>query len=129
MTAMPTRIESDLYDAAKSVGGVMSRSAAQQINHWARLGRELEAARDISHKDIVDVLAGASSYDALSAREQALVRVEWDERISAARGSLNFEDEFHAAGESWVEADADGNAVVRDADAGAPAATSRRRGR
>lgn len=45
MPAIPTRIEHDLYDGAKTVGSTMSRSAAQQINHWARIGREIEAVR------------------------------------------------------------------------------------
>ena len=114
MTAMPTRIENDLYDAAKSAGAVMSRSAAQQINHWARIGRELEAAQDISHRDIEAVLAGRSSYDTINAREQAVVRAEWDERITAAAAALNLAAEFTAAGETWVEADAEGNTVVRE---------------
>lgn len=120
MTAMPTRIESDLFDAAKSAGAVMSRSAAQQINHWARIGRELETAQGISHRDIEAVLAGSSGYDSLSAREQAVVRAEWDERIAATRDELNFEAEFIAAGETWVESDAEGRTVVRTPDDARP---------
>lgn len=120
MTAMPTRIESDLFDAAKSAGAVMSRSAAQQINHWARIGRELEAAQGVSHRDIEAVLAGRSSYDSLGAREQAVVRAEWDERIASAREELNFEAEFIDAGETWVESDAEGRTVVRTPESAAP---------
>lgn len=37
----------------------------------------------------------------------------WDERIEAARESLNLEAEFRASGESCSEADADGSLVVR----------------
>ncbi len=117
VSATPTRIESDLYESAKSVGALMSRSAAQQVNHWARIGRELESADGVSQREIAQVLAGAGSYDALSAREKAVVRAEWDERITAARLDLNFEDEFTAAGIGWVEADDDGAVVVRDAEA------------
>ena len=120
MTAMPTRIEGDLFDAAKAVGAEMSRSAAQQINHWARIGRELEAAQGLSHRDIAAVLAGRSTYDSLEAREQAVVRAAWDERIAAARDDLDFEAEFIAAGETWVEADAEGRTVVREPGAATP---------
>lgn len=119
MSATPTRIEADLYDSAKSVGAVMSRSAAQQVNHWARIGRELEASEEISQKAIAEVLAGAGSYDELSGREKAIVRAEWDERAAAARLDLNFEAEFRAAGLSWVESDETGRAVVRNAGADA----------
>ncbi len=43
MSSMPTRIDGDLFEAAKRAGRVNSRSAAQQLDHWARIGRELEA--------------------------------------------------------------------------------------
>jgi len=114
VSTMPTRIDGDLFEAAKASGALMSRSAAQQLSHWARLGRELEASRDLNTKDIQRVLAGKAPYDALADPEQAAVRTAWDERIEAARESLNLETEFRAAGESWSEADADGNVVVRD---------------
>src|SRR5680860_1800596 len=39
-TTMPMRVDGDLFEAAKSVGAVASRSAAQQISHWARIGSE-----------------------------------------------------------------------------------------
>jgi hypothetical protein len=109
----PTRIDEDLFAAAKSAGEVLSRSAAQQINHWARIGRELETSRVVSARDIAAVLAGRAFYDDLGAREQAVVRAEWDERMTELRTSLNFEEEFTAAGDTWVEADAQGRIVER----------------
>ena len=115
MAATPTRIEAELYDAAKAVGPGMSRSAAQQINHWARIGRELEAAEGVSQRDIARVLAGRDSYDSLKAHEQALVRAEWEERMTETRKGLDFEAEFLADGGSWVDADTEGRTVVRDA--------------
>jgi hypothetical protein len=114
MTAMPTRIEPDLYDAAKTVGSTMSRSAAQQINHWARIGRELEAAQGLSSRDIEAVLAGRASYDTLNVRDQAVVRAEWDERIADAQHSLDLEAEFTETDQDWVEADTEGNTVLRE---------------
>ena len=35
-TTSPTRIDDDLFASAKAVGEVMSRSASQQVSHWAR---------------------------------------------------------------------------------------------
>lgn len=114
MTSMPTRIEADLFDAAQSVGAVMSRSATQQVNHWVRLGRELESAHGVSLRDIAAVLAGRGSYDLLNALEQAAVRVEWAERMDMAVADLNLEAEFEESGESWVEADSAGRTIVRE---------------
>ena len=115
MSTMPTRIDGDLFEAAKSTGAVMSRSAAQQLTHWARLGRELEASRGLSQRDIADVLAGDQPYDDLGEREQAVVRTVWDERIETARTSLDLAAEFGASDEAWSEADADGNVVIHRA--------------
>ncbi len=90
-----------------------SRSAAQQINHWARIGRELEASGKVSQRDIEAVLAGDGSYDALAGREQAVVRATWDEQAARGIAALDVAAEFAAAGESWSEADDDGQVVVR----------------
>jgi hypothetical protein len=119
----PTRIDDDLFAAAKAAGAVLSRSAAQQVNHWARIGRQLEASSSISSRDITRVLTGEQSYDDLGVREQALVRTTWDERIDAARTSLDFTAELAASGVEWAEADADGNLIVHAA--GTPAVKKR----
>ena len=127
-TSAPTRIDEDLFAAARAAGEVMSRSAAQQINHWARIGRELESSETVSHRDIARVLAGRGSYDDLTAREQAVVRAEWDERMAELRTGLDFGAEFTAQGETWAEADAQGRTVERGAE-GAPNTDAARRGR
>ena len=111
----PTRIDEDVTDAAKVAAELFSRSTAQQVNHWARIGRELESSASISQRDIAEVLAGQASYDELSAREQAVVRAEWGERMTALREGLDLAAEFTASGESWTEADADGTPVKRSA--------------
>jgi hypothetical protein len=38
------RLADELYDAAQQEAALMSRSIAQQLEHWARLGAALEAA-------------------------------------------------------------------------------------
>ena len=110
---MPTRVDGDLFDAAKSLGAVNSRSAAQQINHWARIGREFEASGRVSQRDIERVLAGDGSYDALGEREQAIVRASWDEQVAARIAALDLAAEFTEAGESWSEADEAGQLIAR----------------
>ncbi len=117
-TSLPTRIDGDLFASAKASGDVMSRSAAQQINHWARIGRELEASQSVSHRDVARVLAGEQSYDGLGAREQALVRAQWHERMSDLRSGLDLQAEFEAAGQRWAEADERGHTVELGPGAG-----------
>jgi hypothetical protein len=108
---MPTRIDGDLFEAAKAVGDALGRSAAQQISHWARIGREVEASSAVSQRDIQRVLSGQTEYDDLAPVEQATVRADWDEQIEARIGSLDLAQEFTAAARPWTDADADGNPV------------------
>jgi hypothetical protein len=109
----PTRIDDDVFAAAKAAGAAMSRSASQQVNHWARIGRQLEASGSVSQRDVARVLAGTHSYDDLDALGQAVVRAEWGERMTAVREGLDFTDKLTAVGTPWPEADAEGNTVRR----------------
>jgi uncharacterized protein HemY len=115
MATIPTRIDQALFDAAKAAGELHSRSAAQQLDHWARIGRELESSPAVSYQAIARVLAGQASYDALGDRAQAVVRASWDEQIAARIDGLDLTDRLQAAGRPWPEADADGRVVMRDA--------------
>lgn len=110
-TTSPARIDDDLYASARLAGEVQSRSASQQVVHWARIGREIEASASIAQKDIAEALAGSRSYDTLSTKEQAVVRAEWSARMDTRREALNFAEELTASGRSGVEVD-DNGAVV-----------------
>lgn len=112
-TTSPTRIDDELYASAKVVGSLMSRSAAQQIAHWARIGREIEAAGSMSPRAVAAVLAARRNYDELTAEEQAVVRAEWVERMDARREGLDLAQEFADEGRSYVELDDDGTVVRR----------------
>lgn len=109
-----TRIDEDLFAEAKAVAPMMSRSAAQQIAHWARIGREVEGAASTSQRAVAEVLAGARDYDSLSAREQAVVRAEWAERMDERRAALDLARDFAAEGRSYVELDEHGQVVRRE---------------
>lgn len=112
---IPLRVEAELFEAAKSVGAITSRTATQQLAHWARIGRELEAAPGTSTGDIQRVLAGEASYDALGEHDQAIVRTTWDERMTERRTRLDLAAEFTQAGRSWTEADEQGRVLKRTA--------------
>ena len=115
MTTVPTRVDGELFAAAKSAGALHSRSATQQIDHWARIGRALEASGAVSQRNVERVLAGQALYDSLAEPDQAVVRVAWDEAISAGIAGLDLESEFRSTGDSWSEADDQGRVVVRGA--------------
>lgn len=117
-TTSPARIDDDLYASAKLVGKLESRSASQQVAHWARIGREIEASSTISHRAITEVLTGTRRYDGLDAEEQALVRSAWSELMERRGAALDLASEFAAAGRTWVELDDGGNVVERSGAGG-----------
>ncbi len=111
---MPTRVDGELFQSAQNAARTQSRSAAQQIDHWARIGRELEASPRVTNHVLKRVLAGQGSYDGLTEESQAVVRAIWEERIAEQLGGLDLLSELRAAGDAWTESDADGAAVVRN---------------
>ncbi len=110
---IPTRIDDDLFAAAKVSAREMSRSASQQINHWARIGRELEATQGVTLHRIREVLAGKAPYDQLDDEGQAVVRAMWAELIEDVRSDLDLAGEFTVQGRPYVELDDEGQVVRR----------------
>lgn len=114
MSSPPTRIDSDIYEAARTHGELVNRSAAQQLAHWARIGRQLELAPSTSVGDVVRVLAGKADYDDLAGPDQAVVRAAWAERIERQAASLELAAVFAAQGRKVASsATPDGQAVIR----------------
>lgn len=109
----PVRLDAEITEAARIAASRMSRSVAQQVSHWARIGRELERARDVSTDDIRRVLEGQAEYDALPAKEQAVVRAQWNSRIDQLRTGLRLDREFAQRSYRYAEIDERGEIVVR----------------
>ena len=110
--AAPIRLDRELDASARDIARLMSRSVAEQVSHWARLGRELERSPTVSVAQVQAVLAGAAPYDALPAPEQALVRAAWQERVDAALGTLDLSAAFAAEGHRYAELDAQGQVRI-----------------
>ncbi|WP_047193716.1 TA system antitoxin ParD family protein [Caldimonas brevitalea] len=73
MSSKSIRIHTELFERARAHGEVVSRSAAQQVEHWARLGAAVEAA-GLTVTDVVEMLRShqASSASLSPASEQEL---------------------------------------------------------
>jgi hypothetical protein len=115
---IPTRVTTELFDTAKVIGDMTSRSAAQQIEHWARIGREIELASTLAQRDIAAVLAGSMEYDSLATEEQAVVRAKWARLVRERRESLDLVRDFGLRDETYVDIDDEGR-IVRHAPDGA----------
>lgn len=86
---VPTRIARDLLDAAAAEGRIESRSAKQQLDHWARLGRSVSLQHSASRRRIDAVLAGTLPMTALRPDERAIVNAELDAAITASAQQID----------------------------------------
>lgn len=59
MSSNSIRVGGELFVAAQQQGRVMSRSAAQQVEHWARIGAALEAV-GLSVAEVAELLHAGS---------------------------------------------------------------------
>lgn len=60
----PTRFAADLLDDAAIEGARQSRSAKQQLDHWARLGRALDRRHAATLRSVLEGDVALSSLDA-----------------------------------------------------------------
>jgi hypothetical protein len=74
--AQSVRISDAVYELAQAEAGVLSRSLAQQIEHWARLGMAAEAA-GLTMQQVVRALGGDAD------AKRRLV-AEWSEAHAAS---------------------------------------------
>ncbi|MBT1258519.1 hypothetical protein KHP11_29115 [Rhodococcus erythropolis] len=71
-----TRFSSELVDAAAAEGQREHRSARQQLEHWARVGREVSNQRQVARQRVEAALAGRIPLSGLSAEEGAVFNAE-----------------------------------------------------
>lgn len=109
--AQPTRIAADVFAAAKAVAGRESRSAAQQIDHWLRVGQSVALHETASRRRVEAVLEGRLPMSALRPDERAVVNAELDARIAEKAQSTALGQVMLARGVTTVALDDDGQLV------------------
>jgi hypothetical protein len=112
----PTRVARDLLDAAAQAGKRESRSAKQQLDHWARIGRSVSLQSSASRRRVDAVLAGTLPMSALRPDERSIVNAEIDAAVTTRAEATNFGDVLAAEGVTTVALDADGALVAYHPD-------------
>lgn len=110
----PTRLDKDVYAAAKVAASLTGRTVAEQLSHWAKVGSEVEAIALLElrrRRQTAQDLLDGRDYDQLSADEQALVRTAWDEQMDQRLATSDVAADKHAAGQPVITLDDDGNVV------------------
>ncbi len=107
----PTRVAVDLFDSAAVEGRRESRSAKQQLDHWARVGRSVSMHQTAARRRVEAVLAGELPLAELGGGESVVLNAELDASIQARAETLSFGDVLAAEGVVTVALDDDGALV------------------
>jgi hypothetical protein len=86
----PTRVAADLLEAAAVEGARQSRSAKQQLDHWARVGRAVSMTHTAARRRVEAALAGDLPERELTGEERTVFDAELDASISEAARGMSF---------------------------------------
>lgn len=118
-----TRFAADLLDAAAVEGARHSRSAKQQLDHWARVGRTVSVYHSTARERVEAALAGTLPWRELTGEERLVANAETDAAITERLRSVNYGDVLAGEGITTVALDdygrlvryhPDGTAVLLD---------------
>lgn len=73
-----TRFAADLVDSAAAEGARQRRSAKQQLDHWARVGRAVSSQHSAARQRVEAALAGDLDPGTLGAEEGVVFNAEID---------------------------------------------------
>lgn len=108
VTDRPTRVAEDLMDAAAVEGKRQSRSAKQQLDHWARVGRAVSAHSSASRQRVEAALRGVLPERDLTPDERVVLNAEVDATISETVRTVRFGEVLAARGVTTVALDDEG---------------------
>jgi hypothetical protein len=106
-----TRFAADLLDSAAVEGARHSRSAKQQLDHWARVGRTVSAYHSTARRRVEAALAGTLAMTELSSEERLVANAEMDAAISDRLRAVDYGDVLAGEGVATVALDDDGRLV------------------
>jgi hypothetical protein len=116
MDTRTTRLPVDLLDTAEVEGREEHRSAAKQIEHWARFGMFFDRQTSSARRRVQRAVAGEVPLGGLSTDEQLTANALIDASISAAANSSSFADRLAARGTTTITMTADGQLLRREPD-------------
>jgi len=86
----PTRVASDLLEAASVEGARQSRSAKQQLDHWARVGLAVSMPHTAARRRVEAALSGTVALSTLTSEQRAVFDAELDASISESARRTSF---------------------------------------
>ena len=93
-----TRFAADLVDSAAAEGARQSRSAKQQLDHWARVGRAVSATHTAPRRRVEAALAGQLATSELTVEEGVVFNAEISAAIEESLARTHYGDVLAAQG-------------------------------
>lgn len=114
-----TRVASDLMDSAAAEGARQSRSAKQQLDHWARVGRAVSSQHTASRRRVEAALAGQLPTGELTVEEGVVFNAEISAAIEENLADTNYGATLAGQGVTTVALNDDGDIVEHRPDGAA----------
>ena len=111
-----TRFAADLVDSAAAEGARQSRSAKQQLDHWARVGRAVSATHTTSRRRVEGALAGQLATSELTVEEGVVFNAEISAAIEESLARTHYGDVLAAQGITTVALNEAGDIVEHRPD-------------
>ncbi len=124
-----TRFAADLLDSAAAEGARQSRSAKQQLDHWARVGREVSSQHTASRRRVEAALAGDVELRELSVEEGVVFNAEIAAAIQENLAESHYGDALAQRGITTVALNDAGEIVEHRPDGTCAVLTGRRAAR
>jgi hypothetical protein len=122
-----TRVAADLMDSAASEGARQSRSAKQQLDHWARVGRAVSSQHTASRRRVEAALAGHLATGDLTVEEGVVFNAEISAAIEESLARTNYGAALAGQGIATVALNDAGDIVEHRPDGSSVVLTTGRR--
>ena len=119
-----TRFAADLLDSAAAEGARQSRSAKQQLDHWARVGRAVSSRHTAARRRVEAALGGELELADLSEEEGVVFNAEIAAAIQENLADADYGRELGRRGITTVALDEDGQIVEYRPDGSAVVVTA-----
>ncbi|MBB5161326.1 hypothetical protein [Mycobacterium sp. AZCC_0083] len=106
-----TRVAADLMESATTEGARQSRSAKQQLDHWARVGRAVSSQQSAARRRVESALAGDLETNDLSVEEGVVFNAEISAAIEESLARIKYGDVLAARGITMVAMNDEGQIV------------------
>lgn len=122
-----TRVAADLLDSAAAEGARLSRSAKQQLDHWARVGRAVSSQQTAARRRVESALAGDLDLAELNAEEGVVFNAEITAAIQENLAQSNYGQTLAGRGITTVALNDDGDIVEHRPDGTSAVLRTKRR--